>query len=68
MNPSTRHALGLMPLPDEQARRIQAQADDLRAGKYARWPAGLPETIWSAPYTDDDRQPSGFAFDITPQP
>lgn len=41
VNPATRHALGLMPLPDEQAARIQAQADDLRAGRYARWPAGL---------------------------
>lgn len=68
MTPATRAALGLPPLPEDQAAHIEAQANSLAAGQYARWPAGLPETIWSAPYTDDDRPASGFAFAITPQP
>ncbi|MBP8101111.1 MAG: hypothetical protein KAY54_04420 [Burkholderiaceae bacterium] len=41
MTPATRHALGLVPLPDEQAARIEAQQRALQAGQYARWPAGL---------------------------
>lgn len=41
MTPATRQALGLVPLPAEQAARIQAQAEDLRAGRCARWPEGL---------------------------
>lgn len=68
MTPATRQALGLTPLPAEQAAQIEVQQRDLAAGRYARWPAGLPETIWSAPYTDDDRPASGFPFPITPQP
>jgi len=41
MTPTTRQALGLAPLPAEQATRIQAQAVDLANGRYARWPEGL---------------------------
>lgn len=41
MTPATREALGLAPLPEHQARRIEAQARDLAAGRYARWPQGL---------------------------
>lgn len=41
MSHAARAALGLAPLPEHQARRIEAQARDLAAGRYARWPAGL---------------------------
>ena len=41
MTPATRAALGLVPLPPEQAARIEAQARDLAAGRFARWPEGL---------------------------
>lgn len=41
MTPATRTALGLVPLPEDQAARIQAQQRALAAGQYARWPAGL---------------------------
>lgn len=41
MTPATRTALGLVPLPAEQAAHIEAQQRDLAAGRYARWPAGL---------------------------
>jgi len=41
MSPDTRNALGLVPLPAEQAARIEAQQRALAAGNYARWPAGL---------------------------
>ena len=38
MSPDTRNALGLVPLPAEQAARIEAQQRALAAGNYARWP------------------------------
>jgi hypothetical protein len=41
MTPATRQALGLVPLPPGQAASVQAQADNLRAGRCARWPEGL---------------------------
>lgn len=41
MTPATRTALGLVPLPEDQAARIEAQQRALQAGQYARWPAGL---------------------------
>lgn len=42
MTPATRAALGLCPLPPQQAARIQAQHRALCAGLGPRWPAGLP--------------------------
>lgn len=76
MTPATRAALGLVPLPPEQAARIEAQARELAAGRFARWPAGMASTRHTQPTSawpfqlphDDDRPASGFAFDITPQP
>lgn len=57
MNQTTRQALGLPPLPADQAARIEAQARDLASGRYMCWPeatahlpdltllpAGLPRT------------------------
>ena len=41
MSPDTRNALGLVPLPAEQAARIEAQQRALAAGEYARWPDGI---------------------------
>ena len=41
MSPQTRKALGLAPLPPEQAARIEAQQRALAAGEYARWPDGI---------------------------
>lgn len=41
MSPQTRNALGLVPLPAEQAARIEEQQRALAAGVYARWPEGL---------------------------
>ena len=41
MSPATRAALGLQPLPADQARRIEEQGRALAAGRYARWPEGL---------------------------
>lgn len=41
MSPATREALGLVPLPAEQAARIEAQQRALAAGEYARWPDGI---------------------------
>lgn len=46
MNQTTRQALGLPPLPADQAARIEAQARDLASGRYMRWPeatAHLPD-------------------------
>lgn len=42
MTPATRAALGLSPLPPQQAARIQAQHRALCAGLGPRWPTGLP--------------------------
>lgn len=41
MTPATRAALGLPPLPPQQAARIQAQHRALCAGLGPRWPAGM---------------------------
>lgn len=38
MTPATRAALGLPPLPPEQAARIEAQQRALAGGRYMRWP------------------------------
>ena len=41
MTPATRAALGLCPLPPQQADRIQAQHAALCAGMGPRWPDGM---------------------------
>lgn len=41
MSPATRAALGLCPLPPQQAARVQAQHAALCAGMGPRWPEGM---------------------------
>lgn len=41
MTPATRARLGLVPLPPEQAARVEAQQRLLATGQCLRWPAGL---------------------------
>lgn len=41
MTPATRQSLGLVPLPPEQAARVEAQHKLLCCGHGPRWPEGL---------------------------
>ena len=70
MSPATRAALGLVPLPPEQAARIEAQARDLAAGRYARWPEGLQHLTPLIPVgeavelADDDTDSGWMQWDL----
>jgi hypothetical protein len=51
MTPTTRAQLGLVPLPEDQARRIEQQGRELANGRYMRWPEGI-DLLEPAPLTE----------------
>jgi hypothetical protein len=67
MTPTARAQLGLVPLPEDQARRVEQQGRELAAGRYARWPTGLQHLTPLIPageaveLVDEDGPDSGWA-------